>query len=158
MSREINGSCLPRNALPRCSCKRQREHALRETSLRHNRTMRRQFYSTSQEKIGNALRALPSREAQMLRLRFGFDGEGEKSSGNWRCIWHFTRKSATIVKPGFQQVKAECSHPCITRINNRKAQGYLSSRTWVGTSLATERKEKAFFVLFSTRIDEKRGR
>src|SRR5262249_28905359 len=31
------------------------------------------------EKIGHALRALPSREAQMLQLRFGFDGEQERS-------------------------------------------------------------------------------
>ena len=37
------------------------------------------FTQHRREKIGNALRALPSREAQMLRLRFGFDGEKERS-------------------------------------------------------------------------------
>ena len=37
------------------------------------------FTQHRREKIGNALRALPSREAQILRLRFGFDGEKERS-------------------------------------------------------------------------------
>jgi RNA polymerase sigma factor (sigma-70 family) len=37
------------------------------------------FTHHRREKIGHALRALPAREAQMLRLRFGFDGEKERS-------------------------------------------------------------------------------
>ena len=37
------------------------------------------FTQYRREKIGNALSALPSREAQILRLRFGFDGEKERS-------------------------------------------------------------------------------
>jgi len=37
------------------------------------------FTQHRREQIGHALRALPSREAQMLRLRFGFDGEQERS-------------------------------------------------------------------------------
>jgi len=37
------------------------------------------FTQHRREKIGNALRALPSREAKILRLRFGFDGEKERS-------------------------------------------------------------------------------
>ena len=37
------------------------------------------FTQHRREKIGHALRALPAREAQILRLRFGFDGEKERS-------------------------------------------------------------------------------
>jgi RNA polymerase primary sigma factor len=37
------------------------------------------FTQHRREKIGHALRALPAREAQILRLRFGFDGEEERS-------------------------------------------------------------------------------
>jgi RNA polymerase primary sigma factor len=36
------------------------------------------FTQHRSEKIGNALSALPSREAKILRLRFGFDGEKER--------------------------------------------------------------------------------
>ena len=75
----------------------------------------------------------------MLRLRFGFDGEKERSLQEFGDVLGISHeKSATTLKPGFQQVKAERqSSMHYKRINNRKGPGLPFVCTWVGTHVVS---------------------